>query len=79
VRDSQLQSFLEIPVSEITSAQAEESNGHWFLRVNRGNKMAVFAYRGVFAEHLARVAESTIRSVMRPALPVLPQRRAAGA
>lgn len=79
VRDSQLQSFLDIPVSEITSAQAEESSGHWFLRVNWENKMAVFAYRGVFAEHLARVAETTIRSVMRPALPVLPQRRAAGA
>ena len=79
VCDSRLQSFLEIPVSEITSAQAEESNGRWFLCVNWANKTAAFGYRGVFAEHLARVAETTIRSVMRPALPVLPQRRAAGA
>ncbi len=79
VRDAQLESFLEIPVPEITSAQAEESHGRWFLRVNWANKTAVFAYRGVFAEHLVRVAETTIRSVMRPALPVLPQRRAAGA
>jgi hypothetical protein len=79
VRDSRLQSFLEIPVSEITSAQAEESHNRWFLRINWANKAAVFAYRGVFAEHLARVAETTIRSVMRPALSVLPQRRAAGA
>ncbi len=79
VRDRQLQSFLEIPVSEITSAQAEESHGRWFLRVNWATKTAVFAYRGVFAEHLARVAETTICSVMRPALLVLPQRRAAGA
>lgn len=79
VSDSQLQTFLEIPVSEITSAQAEETHGRWFLRVNWASKAAVFAYRGVFAEHLARVAETTIRSVMRPALPVLPQRRAAGA
>ncbi len=79
VCDSRLQSFLEIPVSEITSAQAEESNGRWFLRVNWANKTAAFGYRGVFAEHLARVAETTIRSVMRPVLPVLPQRRAAGA
>ena len=79
VRDSRLQSFLEIPVSEITSAQAEDSHGRWFLRINWANKTAVFAYKGVFAEHLARVAETTIRSVMRPALPVLPQRRAAGA
>jgi hypothetical protein len=79
VRDSLLQSFLEIPVSEITSAQAEESHGRWFLRINWAGKTAVFAYRGVFAEHLTRVAETTIRSVRRPALPVLPQRRAAGA
>ncbi len=79
VLDSHLQSCLEIPVGEITSALAEESHGHWFLRVNWANKTAAFLYRGVFAEHLARVAESTIHNVMRPALPVLPQRRAAGA
>src|SRR6267154_1241638 len=79
VRDSRLQAFLEIPVSEITSAQVKESHGRWFLRVNWGDKTAAFAYDGVFAEHLARVAETTIQSVMRPALPVLPQRRAAGA
>lgn len=79
VRDSRLHSFLEIPVGEITSAQAQESHGRWLLRVNWANKTAAFAYDGVFAEHLARVAETTIRSVMRPALPVLPQRRAAGA
>jgi len=79
VRDSRLQSFLEIPVGEITSAQAKESHGRWFLRINWGNQTAAFAYEGVFSEHLARVAETTIQSVMRPALPVLPQRRAAGA
>ena len=79
VRDARFESFLEIPVAEITSVQAGESHGRWFLRVNWANKTAVFAYRGAFAEHLARVAETTIRSVMRPALPVLPQRRAAGA
>lgn len=79
VRGSSLQSVLEIPVGEITSAEAEESHGRWSLRVNWANKTAAFAYRGVFAEHLARVAETTIRGVMRPALPVLPQRRAAGA
>jgi hypothetical protein len=79
VLDSHLQSCLEIPVGEITSVRAEESHGRWFLRINWANKTAAFLYRGVFAEHLARVAESTIQSVMRPALPVLPQSRAAGA
>jgi hypothetical protein len=79
VRDARLESALEIPVTEITSVLAEKSHGRWFLSVNWANKSAVFGYRGVFAEHLARVAVTTIRSVMRPALPVLPQRRAAGA
>jgi len=79
VLDLRFQSVLEIPVGEITSARAEESQGRWFLRVDWANKTAAFAYRGVFAEHLALVAESTIHSVMRPALPVLPQRRAASA
>ncbi len=79
VRDSRLQSFLEIPVSEITSAQVKESHGRWFLRIDWADKTAAFAYDSVFAEHLARVAEITIRKVMRPALPVLSQRRAAGA
>jgi hypothetical protein len=79
VLDSRFQSYLKIPTAEITTAQAEESHGCWFLRVEWASRAAVFAYRGVFAEHLARVAESTIHSVMRPALPVLPQRRAASA
>lgn len=79
VLNSQLQCLLEIPVGEITAANAEESHGRWFLRVNWTHKTAVFAYRGVFAEHLARVAETTLQSVMRPALPVIPQSRAAGA
>jgi hypothetical protein len=79
VLDSRFQSYLKIPTGEITAAQAEESHGRWFLRIEWASKSVAFAYRGVFAEHLARVAESTIHSVMRPALPVLPQRRAAGA
>ena len=79
VVDSHFQPFLKISVGEITSARTEESHGRWFLRINWGNETAVFAYHGVFAEHLARVAETTIGSLMRPALPVLPQRRAAGA
>jgi len=49
------------------------------LRIAWAGHAAEFSYGGIFAEHLARVAESTIRSVMRPAFPVLPQRRAAGA
>ncbi|HTF22387.1 MAG TPA: hypothetical protein VK937_00555 [Candidatus Limnocylindria bacterium] len=79
VLDQSFQPLLEIPVSEITAACAEQSEESWRLRVTWASHTAEFSYGGIFAEHLARVAESTIRGVMRPALPVLPQRRAAGA
>ncbi len=79
VLDRRFQPLLEIPVSEITAACAEQSEESWRLRMTWGSHTAEFSYAGIFSEHLARVAESTIRSVMRPALPVLPQRRAAGA
>jgi len=77
--DSDLQPLLVISVPEIVSANAEQSAGTWLLRVRWDDRAAEFLYRGVFAEHLARVAESTLRSVMRPSLPVIPQRRAASA
>jgi hypothetical protein len=34
-------------------------------------RTARFRYDGVFAEHLARVAENTLRTVLRRDLPVL--------
>jgi hypothetical protein len=77
--DRRLQTLLEIPVGELTAACAEESGESWQLRMTWGSHTAEFSYGGVFAEHLARVAEATIRSVMRPTLTLLPQRRAAGA
>jgi hypothetical protein len=79
VLDRRFQPLMVIPVSEITAACAEESEESWRLRMNWASHSAEFSYGGIFAEHLARVAETTIRSVMRPALPVLPQRRAASA
>ncbi len=79
VLDRHFQQLLEIPVSEITAACAEESEESWCLRMTWASQSVDFSYGGIFAEHLARVAETTIRSVMRPALPVLPQRSAVGA
>jgi hypothetical protein len=79
VLDARFQSQLNIPLGEITSARAEDSHDNWYFRIDWPDNTAAFAYCGIFAEHLARVAESTIHSVMRPALPVLPQRRAASA
>jgi hypothetical protein len=79
VLDSHFQPLLDIPVAEITSARAEESGGQWLVRVVWPDRTAEFSYNGIFAEHLARVAESTLRGVIHPPLPVLPQKRAATA
>jgi hypothetical protein len=77
--DSEMRSLLVIPAQEISSVLAEEIEKGWLVRVRSLNQVAEFSYHGIFAEHLARVAESTIRSVMRTPLPVLPRSRAAGA
>ena len=79
VLDSRFQPLLVIPVAEITLARAEQSGEDWLVRVVWPDHTAEFSYTGIFAEHLARVAESTLRSVMRPSLPVIPQARAASA
>jgi hypothetical protein len=77
--DSQLRPLLVIPAAEISSVRAEEIENGWVVRVRASSEAAEFSYRGIFAEHLARVAESTIRSVMQTPLPVLPRSRAASA
>jgi hypothetical protein len=75
--DSHQHPRLIIPTAQIVSAVASESADDWILRVRWAEQSADFYYRGVFAEHLARVAESTLRSIIHPTLPVLPQKRAA--
>jgi hypothetical protein len=79
VLDDRFRPLLVVPINELISARAEESRGSWLLKLVWADRVAEFYYRGIFAEHLARVAESTIQSVMRPALPVIPQARAASA
>jgi hypothetical protein len=79
VLDRRLQPLLEIPAEQISAACAEESGQSWSLRITWADRAAEFSYRGIFAGHFARLAETAIRGVMRPTLPVLPQRRAAGA
>jgi hypothetical protein len=77
--DSHLHPLLVIPTSQISSAITAESAGDWIVRIRWAEHTADFHYRGIFAEHLARVAESTLRSVIHSTLPVLPQKRAATA
>jgi hypothetical protein len=77
--DDHLQPLLVIPTSEISSARAEASDGRWLLHIRWSDRTAEFLYDGFFAEHLARVAESTLCGAMRTSLPIVPQRRAASA
>ncbi|HZV58788.1 MAG TPA: hypothetical protein VFF42_00505 [Candidatus Eremiobacteraceae bacterium] len=77
--DDHLQPLLVIPTAEISSARAENKNGRWILKIRWSDHAADFLYDGFFAEHLARVAESTINSTIPTTLPILPQRRAASA
>jgi hypothetical protein len=77
--DSQQQPLLVIPTAQIVSAIASESAGDWIVRVRWADHAADFHYQGLFAEHLARVAESTLQSVIQPSLPVIPRKRAATA
>jgi hypothetical protein len=66
-------------VAELISAHVEEMDGKWILRLRWADRSAIFSYSGVFAENLARTAESTVQSVMHSSEPVLPRRRAASA
>jgi hypothetical protein len=71
--------LLVIPVGELISAQAEEQDGRWILRLRWTDRSAIFSYFGVFGEQLARVAEGTVQSVMGPSVHISPRRRAASA
>jgi len=56
------------------AGESEEESQTWDLEISweaKTMRTARFRYDGVFAEHLARVAENTVRSVMRKDLPVL--------
>jgi hypothetical protein len=77
--DSRFQPLLVIPTAEISSVRAEDSAGPWNLQIRWLDRAAEFSYRGIFAELLARTAESSLRAVIPAALPLAPKRRAAGA
>jgi hypothetical protein len=81
--DSYLNTLLEIPTAEITSAVAlpTRKKDRWVLQVRWADNVVEFFYQGIFAEHLARVAETTLASVvhMHSPLSVLPRSRAASA
>jgi hypothetical protein len=77
--DSQLQVRLAIPTAQISSVRVGEVAGTWVLRIHCGDRAEDLSYRGVFAEHFARVAENTLLGLLPATLPMLPQRRSATA
>jgi hypothetical protein len=79
--DSQFQPLLVIPAAEIISTNAiqAQAKNHWILQVRWSDHAVEFSYQGIFAEHLARIAESSLGSVMHSALPILTRSRAANA
>ena len=79
VLDPALQQLLIIPAAEIASVVATPAENAWMLRIVWPRGAAEFFYQGFFAEHLARVAQTTVRSVVPAPLPILQKTRAASA
>jgi len=79
VFDSKLHLLFEIPASEIVSADVGQAGNRWVLELQWAAHTANFVYSGIFSARRAREAEDAVRRVMRPTVPALVQRRAAGA
>jgi hypothetical protein len=77
--DRNFQPLLVIPAAEIKSLEAVQHKDRWILEIRWLDHSAEFFYQGVFAEHLAHVAENTLGSVMHSPLPILPRSRSASA
>jgi hypothetical protein len=58
----------------LAQGEPEADAQTWDLEItweSKDMRSARFRYEGVFAEHLARVAETTVRNLLRRELPVL--------
>lgn len=71
VLDAGLHLLLSIPAAQIRCARAVPRDGCWYLQVDWAENSVEFSYRGFFAEHLARVAESSLNGLRLAQLPIL--------
>jgi len=71
VLDDGLRVLLEMPLQGIRAVAVEAVGEAWSFRVECAETTAQFMYEGSFAEHLARVADATLRSRLRRELPIL--------
>ncbi len=77
--DSHFQPLVVIPALEITSATTVQRKDRWIVQIRWSDNVAEFSYQGIFAEHLARVAQNTLAGMTHSPLPVPPRSRAASA
>jgi hypothetical protein len=70
--DSALHVLLEIPLTQVRTLVVEPAGADWFFRVDCERTKTEFIYEGSFAQHLAGVAEATVRSRLNRELSVLP-------
>jgi hypothetical protein len=66
-----LEVVAEISLQEIRALVVEPARADWSFRVERTGSTSKFVYKGTFGEHLARVAEATVRGQLHRELPVL--------
>jgi hypothetical protein len=69
--DSALRVLLEIPLTQVRTLVVEPSGADWNFCMHCEQTKAEFIYQGSFAQHLAGVAEATVRSRLNRELPVL--------
>lgn len=69
--DAALQVLVEIPLQQIRAVFVEPAGADWSFRLDCEQTTAEFIYQGSFAEHLARVADATVRSRLYRELPIL--------
>ena len=71
VLDEALTVLLEAPFASLQGVRAQAIGEDWKLSLQSRDSGAELLYAGLFAEHFARVAESTVRSQLHRELPVL--------
>jgi hypothetical protein len=71
VLDRGQETIAELPINPGSEVILESKGADWKLVIHSGEGRAELRYRGNFGEHLARVAESTIRSRLHRELPIV--------
>ena len=69
--DAALYVLLEVRLQQIRAVFVEQAGAGWSFRVDCQQTKSEFIYEGCFAEHLARVADATVRGRLHRELAVL--------